>query len=409
MKKRNRLLRNKRGFESFILEYGLPFIFLIVAITLFIRITQKIESQHAFVGEKAFALLTSKTELSALELKYHELAKYGLYGSLHEFAFNGALPSLALKEKCNVIDDYSKWTKYDASEKEFILCYPENSLLSNLESLYSQRLTAFLAQTLPNLNAKHEFEIKSDLDGKTLAIKETSQQQAVIRFKDTGKLSRSISLDYSLPYDFSIYGRLIAFSKQLINKCQVYSDQKINACISAQVSDFNKRNSLSLKSINTDSPRTLKFDLEDNPLPIFENSKFGLKPIIYKFALDIPDPKLKIELLPDQDTIATGTQARFLLTLSNMPEKLTAFADDSMIAYLKKQQGEEFIKIEGSTIALGNLDLDKNLGGYILPFNTFERGSFILSILVLKDLDFARLKQTEEYASKAFDVIAVEQ
>lgn len=409
MKKRNRLLKNKKGFESFILEYGLPFIFLIVAITLFIRITQKIESQHAFVGEKAFALLSSKTELNALELKYHELAKYGLYGSLHEFAFNGALPSLALKEKCNVIDDYSKWTKYAASEKEFILCYPENNLLTNLESLYSQRLTASLAQTLPNLNAKHEFEIKSDLDAKALAIKETSQQQAVISFKDIGKLSKSISLDITLPYDFSIYGRLIAFSKQLINKCQAYSDQKINACISAQVSDFNKRNSLSLKSTNTDSPRTFKFDLEDSSLPIFENSKFGLKPIIYKFALDVPEPKLKIELLPGQDTIATGTQARFLLTFSNMPETLTAFTDNSMVASIKKQQGNEFIKIEGITIPLGDLILDNNLNGYILPFNTFEQGSFILSISVLKDQDFTQLKAGEEYTSKEFKVASKEQ
>ncbi len=409
MKRKPKLLKNKRGFESFIMEYGLPFVFLIVVITLYVRITQNINSQHAYIGEKAFDLISSKTELNILEFKYQELARYHLYSTLHEFASNGALPSLIPKEKCGLMDGYSKWTKYALSEKELAICYPENILISNLESLYSQRLTNAFSQILPDLNAQHDFDMKFNLDTKGLTVKETSQQQAVITFSGVNKLSKPLSLGYTIPYDLSIYGRLIAFSKQTINKCQIYPDQNLNTCIETQVSDFNQKNSLALKHTYTDFPRTIKFDLEDKPLPIFENNRFRLKPITYKFALDVPEPKLKIELLQEQVNIAVGSKAQFLLTFSNMPEKLTSFTDDSMVAYIKTQQGNGFTKLDDSTVALDDLTLDKNSDGYIIPLDISGHGNFILVISILKDIDFAQLKAGEEYTSKKFNVVAVEQ
>lgn len=104
-----------------------------------------------------------------------------------------------------------------------------------------------------------------------------------------------------------------------------------------------------------------------------------------------------------------GSPALFLLTFDNPPEKFNGFTDGSMVAYIKTQQGNEFIKTEGSVIALDNLALDKNLNGYVIPFNTFEPGSFILAISILKDLDFAQLKAGEEYTSKEFNVASIKQ
>ncbi len=400
------IFRNKRGFEAFVLEYGLPFIFLILVIALYTNLSQKISEHKEIVGEKAFTIINSDTQLKNIEFKYHELGRYTLYNTLHKFAADGGLTST---DNCGNLGGTSKWTKYVKDKKELTECYPEKFLL-NLNKYYGQELTAALSPILPQLSLKHEFKADFNLDNQQLTLQGTVPQQAIIN-NNLGKLTTSIQLDIALPYNIAIYGNLIQISKVIINKCQTQEEENLPNCISNLLSSFNTKNSLNLLYSDTARPRTKKFELTDKQqLPVFINNKFNLKPLTYKFILDIPEPKLKIQLKPGQDTIIAGSQALFLLTFDNQPEKFNGFTDGSMIAYLEKRQGNEFKRIEGGVLALGELTLDKNSQAYIIPFNTFEQGNFILVIKILKEFrNIPEFKADEEYKSQAFNVAAAEQ
>ncbi len=271
-----RILKNKKGFEVFLLGMVLVFIILTTYTTLQI-IKRQNETKEQDKETTGGVYVLGNTGISFIETT-HELeehlfyldqkSKLEIYNSINQLGMYGGFTGIS---GCGTYDTYNKWSN-NAQE-----CYPDYKL--NLAEIAK----TILASVNSNPVLPTKFSLKIGTEGnKTKVSGETSE--FIILAKGTYKYMPSF--EYLVDYKLTYYGLLIAKSKLINETCKF--ELNLTACVKETIKDMQM---LSLAADPNPDDRILKFDaVSENKILVHDTATntVQLKPVTIRFALEIP-------------------------------------------------------------------------------------------------------------------------